>query len=85
VPTPPGKGKGELEVWVLLCRCHRRLEAEDVENLRELVRDHLRREHPAVALSDELVDELVLRSYRYEWVEVYVGAGPDEEFGPEPY
>ena len=69
----------------LLCHCRCRLEAENVEDLRELVRDHLRREHPAVAFSDEGVERLVARSYRDECVEAYPGGGPDEEFGPEPY
>ncbi len=68
----------------LLCYCHCRLEAEDVEDLRELVRDHLRREHPAIAFSDEGVEKLVARSYRYECVEAYASE-LDEEFGPEPY
>ncbi len=70
----------------LLCSCRCRLEAENDENLRELVRDHLRREHPAVAFDDERVREIVAaNSYRYECVEVYASAEPDEEFGPEPY
>ncbi len=71
-------------MWALLCHCRCRLEAENGEDLRELVRDHLRREHPAVAFSDEGVERLVARSYRYECVEAYAG-GLDEEFGPEPY
>ena len=59
----------------LLCHCRCRLEAEDVEDLRELVRDHLRGEHPAVAFSDEAVERLVARSYRYEWQLGYAALG----------
>jgi DNA-dependent RNA polymerase auxiliary subunit epsilon len=71
----------------LLCRCRCRLEAENDESLRELVRDHLRREHPAAAFDDERVREIVAdHSYHYEFVEVYAsGSELDEEFGPEPY
>jgi hypothetical protein len=79
-----GEREGGTEMRALLCHCRCRLEAEDVKDLRELVQDHLRREHPAVAFSDEEVEGLVARSYRYEYVEAYAG-GLDEEFGPEPY
>ena len=71
----------------LLCRCRCRLEAETDENLRELVRDHLRREHPAVAFDYERVRKIVAdHSYYYECVEVYAsGSELNEEFGPDPY
>ncbi len=69
----------------LLCGCHRRLAAADEDELREKVRDHLRREHPIMDVDEARVREIVA-VHSYEYAEVYVGvAEPDEEFGPEPY
>jgi hypothetical protein len=83
---PPEEGR-KRDVRALLCRCRCRLEADNDENLRELVRDHLRREHPAVAFDYERVRKIVANhSYYYECVEVYAsGSELNEEFGPEPY
>jgi hypothetical protein len=83
---PPEEGR-KRDMRALLCHCRCRLEAENDEDLRELVRNHLRREHPTVAFDDERVGEMVTaRSYRYGCVELCAsGSEPDEEFGPEPY
>ncbi len=70
----------------MLCGCRRHLEAGDEEELFETILAHLRQEHPAVELDEEQIREIVLtHSYRYEYMEVYAGIGPPEEFGPEPY
>jgi len=71
----------------LLCFCRRHLEAEDDEALFAAVRDHILREHPAIAPTDEQVGEIVAtRAYHLEYVPVYFGgAAFEEEFGPDPY
>jgi hypothetical protein len=72
----------------LLCGCRCRLEADNHGDLCELLRNHLRREHPTVRFTDEHVEEIVAtRAYRHQCVEVSHanGSGPDEEFGVEPY
>jgi hypothetical protein len=79
------RGEG---VRALLCQHRHRLEAEDDETLLCLVWDHHLREHPALALTDEQVMEIVsTRAYNLEYVPVGYedGMGPDEEFGLEPY
>jgi hypothetical protein len=71
----------------LLCHCRRHLEAQDDEALLGVVRDHLEREHPAIAPTDEQVSQTVAtRAYNFEYVPVYAsGATFEEEFGPDPY
>ncbi len=71
----------------LLCRCRRHLEAEDDEALFGVVRDHLVREHAAIAPTDEQVGEIVAtRAYYLEYAPVHVdGAAFEEEYGPDPY
>jgi predicted small metal-binding protein len=71
-----------------VCNCYRRLKADDDEELVGEVLDHLRRNHPAIALDEAQVREIVsTRAYELvEYAAVYEDAeGPDEEFGPEPY
>ena len=70
-----------------LCNCHHNIEGADDDELFAEVLVHLRRDHPALSCSEELVREFVAtRAYIVEYVAVYaVGEGPDEEFGPEPY
>jgi hypothetical protein len=83
-----GIGKGGEAMRALLCHCRRHLEGEDDEALLALVWEHLIREHPAIAPTDEQVMEIVsTRAYDFEYVPVGYedGEGPDEEFGPEPY
>ena len=72
----------------LLCQCRCRSEAEDDEALLGLVWDHHLREHPALALTDKQIMEIVsTRAYNFEYVPVGYenGVDPDEDFGPEPY
>jgi hypothetical protein len=58
-------------VRALLCHCRCRLETEDDEALLGLVWDHHLREHPALALTDEQVMEIVsTRAYHFEYVPV---------------
>jgi hypothetical protein len=67
------------------CRCH--LEAADDEHLREVIRDHLQREHLALPFDEERIREIVAaHAYDLEYAVVYAGGtAPDEEFGAEPY
>lgn len=71
----------------LLCHCRHRLEAEDDETLLGLVREHLIREHPAIAPTDEQGMEILsTRAYDLEYAPVgyeEYGIGPEEEFGPD--
>ena len=71
----------------MLCHCRSRLEADDEEALRTLVREHLRRDHPSIPPTDEQVSEIVsTRAYDLEYAEVYAGdAELEGGFGPEPY
>ena len=73
-------------VKALRCGCGRRLEAKDDEELFGRMLEHLRGEHPAAAFGDGQVRSSVAHSYKLEYAAPYAGgAGPDEEFGPEPY
>lgn len=85
--APRRERKGERKMLALLCHCRCRLEAENEQDLRELLYEHLRREHPAVALDYKWVEEIVdTRAYRYELVAVHTGGdGSDDGFGPDPY
>jgi hypothetical protein len=73
----------------MLCGCNQRLEAADDERLVEVVSTHLKRVHPqhlVASLSDEQVRQVIAdRAYTLEYVLVYEGAEPDEEFGLDPY
>lgn len=71
----------------MLCGCRRRVVARDEEKLVEEVLDHLTREHPAPEAGPEWVRQAVkAHSYRIEYPKAYAyAAGPEEEFGPEPY
>ena len=80
-----------MYVRAVLCHCRRRLEADDEEALRVMVRDHLTRDHASIRPTDEQVTEILsTRAYDIEYAELYVGAngladGLSEDFGPEPY
>jgi hypothetical protein len=66
----------------LLCHCRGHLEARDDRALAEEVRKHLMREHPALASSDEQVQEIVrTRAYNLQ----YALVTPDEELVYDPY
>jgi hypothetical protein len=67
----------------LLCHCHHHLEAEDDEALCVVVLEHLISRHPALAPSDQQVQELVWsRAYDLHYAEVYA---EEEELAFEPY
>ena len=71
----------------MLCRCHCHLEAPDEESLIDEILAHLSEFHPVVEHDETRIREVISsHSYHYECVAVYADdAGPDEEFGPEPY
>lgn len=70
-----------MYVRALLCQCRHRLEAENDEVLRGVVRKHLKREHAAPQPNEELLAEIVsAHAYDFEYTE-----GMAEDFGPEPY
>ncbi len=72
----------------MLCACGHRLEAADAATMRSLIQAHLSHVHPQLTpLNDEEARQVVVaHAYEIEHVDVYAGgAGPDEEFGPEPY
>jgi hypothetical protein len=65
----------------LLCHCRHHLEADD-EALCTVVIEHLISRHPALAPSEEQVQELVWsRAYDLEYAEVHA----EEELAFEPY
>lgn len=76
-----------MYVRAVLCQCRRRLEAENDEVLRVMVRKHLTDDHAAVRPIDEQVTRIVsTRAYDIEYAGRYAGPeGMAEEFGPEPY
>jgi hypothetical protein len=77
-----------LEVRTLRCPCGTRLEAGHHQALHDVLREHLRSEHPRVeAPTDGQVEEVVSSaSYGVLYVPVDDQDGIEEEgFGPEPY
>jgi hypothetical protein len=68
-----------------LCNCHQGISgAEDEELFREVLA-HSSRDHPAMPLCEERIQEFVsVRAYNLEYAAVYTD-GLDEEFCPEPY
>lgn len=76
-----------MYVRAMLCNCRRRLEAENEDALRALVREHLMAEHAAMRPTEEQVTEIVsVRAYNLEHVNLPVGADSTvEDFGSEPY
>ena len=85
--SPQGE-EGRSVAKAMLCGCGRYLEATDDDGLVAEVLVHRGREHPAAALADEEQVRQVVgaHAYKVEYVAQYAGgAGPDEEFGLEPY
>ena len=77
-----------MHLRAMLCACGHRLKAADEAALRGLIRAHLSHVHPQLPLlNDERAHRVVVgHDYEIEHVGVYAdGAGPDKEFGPEPY
>lgn len=77
-----------LEVRALRCPCGTRLEAGHDRAMHDVLREHIRRDHPRVEPpTDEQVDEVVSSaSYGVLYVPVGEQDGIEEEgFGPEPY
>ena len=77
-----------LEVRALRCPCGTRLEAGHDQAIHDVLRAHIRCEHPRVeAPSDEQLEEVVTSaSYGVLYVSVGEQDGLEEEgFGPEPY
>ena len=74
-----------------LCGCTHSIRGADDDELFGEVLAHLRRDHPAMLLPEELIRQVVAsRAYNIEeYALVYAedGEGPDEEeeFGLEPY
>jgi hypothetical protein len=76
------------KVQALRCLCGRRLEAGHEQAIHDVLREHIRSEHPQVQPpSEEQVEEVVSSaSYGVLYVPVDNQDGLEEEgFGPEPY
>ncbi len=71
----------------LRCPCGTRLEAGHHQGLHDVLRAHIRCEHPRVeAPTDEQLEEVVSSaSYGVLYVPVDGQDGLEEGFGPEPY
>jgi len=79
---------GVLKVQALRCVCGRRLEAGHDHAIHDVLREHIRSEHPQVEPPSEAQLEEVLSSASYGvlYVPVDDQDGLEEEgFGPEPY
>jgi hypothetical protein len=77
-----------LEVRTLRCPCGTRLEAGHDQAIHDVLRAHIRCEHPRVETpTDEQLEEVVSSaSYSVVYVSVGEQDGLEEEgFGPEPY
>lgn len=71
----------------MLCGCGQRLEASGDDALVGEALAHYKRTHGMAVVDGENVRRVVQENaYRLEYAAPYAGgAGPDEEFGPEPY
>ena len=79
---------GVLKVQALRCVCGRRLEAGHDHAIHDVLREHIRSEHPQVEPPSEAQLEEVVSSASYGvlYVPVDDQDGLEEEgFGPEPY
>jgi hypothetical protein len=77
-----------LEVRTLRCPCGTRLKAGHDQAIHDVLRAHIRCEHPRVEPpTDEQLEEVVSSaSYSVVYVSVGEQDGLEEEgFGPEPY
>ena len=77
-----------VEARALRCPCGARLEAGHDQSMHEVLREHVRSEHPRVeAPTAEQLEEVVSSaSYGVIYVRVDDQDGLEEEaFGPEPY
>jgi len=79
---------GVLKVQALRCVCGRRLEAGHDHAIHDVLREHIRSEHPQVEPPSEAQLEEVVSSASYGvlYVPVDDQDGLEKEgFGPEPY
>jgi hypothetical protein len=77
-----------LKARALRCACGTRLQAGDDRAMHQVLREHIRREHPQLESPTDEGVEAVVSSASYSVLYVPVGEhdGIEEEgFGPEPY
>jgi hypothetical protein len=76
-----------MYVRAVYCDCRSRLEAEDEETLRALVREHLAAEHATAPPAGDEQAAQIVKARAYFLEQAYAGPddGTEEDFGPEPY